>query len=69
MCLNLALDRTVRNAAEMRADLHTEMQTEEEVAAQYKHTMELFMKNKINEKNVYKLNLNLASTLYKKSNE
>ena len=53
----------------MRADLHTEMQTEEEVSAQYKHTMELFMKNKINEKNVYKLNLNLASTLFKKSNE
>ena len=45
------------------------MKTEEEAAAEYKNTMELFMKNKINEKNVYKLNLNLAATLYKKSNE
>ena len=59
-------DRT-RN--ETRSDLSTVMKTEEEAAAEYKNTMELFMKNKINEKNVYKLNLNLAATLYKKSNE
>ena len=59
-------DRT-RN--DTRSDLSTVMKTEEEAAAEYKNTMELFMKNKINEKNVYKLNLNLAATLYKKSNE
>ena len=45
----------------------TQLLSEEEIKKQYDYAMELHVKNKISEKNVFKLNLNLASFIYQKS--